>query len=350
MSINHTTGISSSKDAEIAEPPADSISSLCFSPNADLLAVGSWDNYIRVYEVASNLMSRGVAMSAHQGPVLGVCWNKDGTRILSGGADNLARVFDVQTGQSSQVAAHDAPVKSVRWIESHQGGILVTGSWDKTVKYWDLRSPHPAGIVPLPERCYSLDAAYPLMVVGTADRHIQSFDLRNPMSPLISSLSPLKWQTRVVSCFYSGTGFAVGSIEGRVAMHHMDQTNAANNYTFRCHRQDTKQNTVMESQVYAVNDITFHPVHQGTFATCGSDGTVTFWEKDSRTRLKSLEPCPGPVTSVRFNRNGTVLAYAVSYDWSRGYSYMKTGYPNKIMLHTCLDAEVQRKSRFPKGR
>lgn len=62
---------------------------------------------------------------------------QDGTKILSGGADNAGRMFDVTTGQSSQVAMHDAPIKCVRWIESPQGGVLVTGSWDKTVKVND---------------------------------------------------------------------------------------------------------------------------------------------------------------------------------------------------------------------
>lgn len=54
--------------------------------------------------------------------------------MLSGGADNAARMFDVTTGQSQQVAQHDAPVKVVRWIDAPQGGILATGSWDKTIK------------------------------------------------------------------------------------------------------------------------------------------------------------------------------------------------------------------------
>jgi hypothetical protein len=43
--------------------------------------------------------------------------------------------------------------------------------------------------------------------------------------------------------------------------------------------------------VYAVNDISFHPVH-GTFSTCGADGTVHFWDKDARTRLKSASVSP----------------------------------------------------------
>lgn len=45
-------------------------------------------------------------------------------------------MFDVSTGQSSQVAAHDAPVKGVRFVDQ-QGGILATGSWDKTLKVSD---------------------------------------------------------------------------------------------------------------------------------------------------------------------------------------------------------------------
>ena len=42
-------------------------------------------------------------------------------------------MFDVQTGQATQIAAHNAPIKCVKWIDA-QGGILATGSWDKTLK------------------------------------------------------------------------------------------------------------------------------------------------------------------------------------------------------------------------
>lgn len=94
-------------------------------------------------------------MYSHPGPVLSVCWNKvrvacirlyhavgsctstryqDGTKILSGGADNAGRMLDITSGQSQQVAQHDAPIKVVKWIETPQGGILATGSWDKTLK------------------------------------------------------------------------------------------------------------------------------------------------------------------------------------------------------------------------
>ena len=46
-----TTAATSDKDIEVADPPPDSISSLAFSPQADYLAVGSWDNNVRVFLV-----------------------------------------------------------------------------------------------------------------------------------------------------------------------------------------------------------------------------------------------------------------------------------------------------------
>lgn len=59
---------------------------------------------------------------------------QEGNKIFSGGADNAGRMFDVTTGQTTQVAQHDAPIKVVKWIDTPQTGILATGSWDKTIK------------------------------------------------------------------------------------------------------------------------------------------------------------------------------------------------------------------------
>lgn len=81
------------------------------------------------------------------------------------------------------------------------------------------------------------------------------------------------------------------------------------NFSFKCHRDDAKN-------VYAVNDISFHPVH-GTFSTAGADGTVSFWDKDSKQRLKPFPKTNGQISSTAFNRNGSIFAYGVSYDWSK---------------------------------
>ena len=43
-----TAGANDPKDVEVSDPPPDSISAISFSPVADFLAVGSWDNNVRV--------------------------------------------------------------------------------------------------------------------------------------------------------------------------------------------------------------------------------------------------------------------------------------------------------------
>ena len=70
-----------SKDITLSSPPEDSISDLCFSPASNHLAVSSWDNKVRVYEIAQSGASEGKAMFEHQGPVLSCHWS--GVRLQS---------------------------------------------------------------------------------------------------------------------------------------------------------------------------------------------------------------------------------------------------------------------------
>ena len=100
--------------------------------------------------------------------------------------------------------------------------MAVTGSWDKTVKYWDFRSSQPAGTLQCQERVYTMDVRDNLLVIGTADRYINVVNLKEPTKFYKTLQSPLKWQTRVVSCFTDSQGFAIGSIEGRCAIQYVE--------------------------------------------------------------------------------------------------------------------------------
>ena len=111
----------------------------------------------------------------------------------------------------------------------------------------------------------------------------------------------------------------------------------SSNFSFKCHR-DPPVNSV--TSVYAVNDISFHPVH-GTFSTAGSDGTFHFWDKDAKHRLKGYPNVGGSITATTFNKNGSIFAYAVSYDWSKGYQHNTQNYPIKVMLHPVTNDECK---------
>lgn len=127
------------------------------------------------------------------------------------------------------VAQHDHPIRSIRTTNISGTNVLVTGSWDHHVKYWDVRASNvqPVIDVQAQERIYTMDVKDKLLVVGTADRYINIINLDNPNTFYKSMQSPLKWQTRVVSCFTDATGFAVGSIEGRCAIQYVEDKDSS---------------------------------------------------------------------------------------------------------------------------
>ena len=62
------------------------------------------------------------------------------------------------------VGTHDAPIRCVEYCP--EVNVMVTGSWDQTVKLWDPRTPCNAGTFSQPEKVGSLYSLQELMVLG----------------------------------------------------------------------------------------------------------------------------------------------------------------------------------------
>lgn len=339
MSSFRATNTNPNKSHEVSSPPSDSVSSLSFSPKSNHLIATSWDNQVLCWEVSKNgttLNTTPKASISHDQPVLCSAWKDDGTTVFTGGCDKQVKMWPLLSGgQPTTVAVHDGPIKEIAWIP--EMNVLATGSWDKTIKYWDTRQQNPVHTQQLPDRCCTMDVRHPLMVVGTADRNLIVFNLQNPQNEYKRIISPLKYQTRCVAAFPDQQGFLVGSIEGRVGVHHLDDALKDTNFTFKCHREN--------NDIYSVNSLNFHPVHH-TFATAGSDGAFHFWDKNSKQRLKNMQRCNQPIPCGTFNNDGSIYAYAVCYDWSKGAeNHNPTTAKNYIYLHIPQDTDVKGKPR-----
>ncbi|WFD37972.1 RNA export factor gle2 [Malassezia japonica] len=330
---------------EVTPGPSDSVSAMAFSPTADMLAVASWDTYVRIYRIDKTNAQpvQPYQQYQHEGPVLDVCFNAEGNKVISGGADKVARCFDLNTNQAAVVAQHNEPIRCVRWLRAF-GGALVTGSWDKTVKIWKIE-PQPTLITSLdvPERVYAMDTIGLIIIVATAERKIVAFQCNEATGTAqqVAALdSPLKYQTRCIAALPEGDGFALGGTEGRVAVHYFHdppdpKDGRMKKFAFRCHRRANADHPDVprtETLLYPVNAIVFNS--QGTFATGGGDGSISFWCKASRTRLKMFEtkgsamapkevfktnPNRLPITAIAFNADASIFAYALGYDWHKGY-------------------------------
>ncbi|KXS17253.1 WD40 repeat-like protein [Gonapodya prolifera JEL478] len=322
------------KDIEIASPPTDTVSDLCFSPT-------------RLWEIQPTGASIPRAFIQHEAPPLTCAFTKDGTRLFATGSDGVGRLLDLQSQQTATMPnIHDAPIKCARFVEIQGGHFLATAGWDKMLKYWDLRQPSgtPTAQVQLPERAYTMDAVGPLLVVGTAERHLNIINLQNPGQIFKTIASPLKWQTRSVACFHDARGFAVGSIEGRVGIQYVDDKESGLNFSFKCHREGA---TPSQQSIYSVNSISFHPVY-GTFSTAGADGGLNFWDKDSKQRLKQFSLVQGQITSTSFSRDGKIFACAVGYDWSKGHEYSNGLAKPGIFMLAPKDEDVKPRPPKPK--
>jgi mRNA export factor len=77
-----------------------------------------------------------------------------------------------------------------------------------------------------------MDIKGPLMVIATAERHVLIYNLNNPSAPYKTLQSSLKFQSRVVTCFPDTTGYALGSIEGRVAIEYVEDSDQSKKFSY----------------------------------------------------------------------------------------------------------------------
>ncbi|KAJ3447317.1 mRNA export factor [Anaeramoeba flamelloides] len=318
------------KDIDLKGVPSQSISSINWSPTANHLAASSWDGLISVWDAGSS--DNIVTKMDFQTPVLSCCWNDSGSRIFSGDCDNCVRVWDIESNKTEIIGKHNAPVKCVFYEKQLGDGLLVTGSWDKTIRYWDFRQQEAAAVVELPERLYTMDCSFPVLVAGCATNDIIIYDLNNPTKEFKRIKSPLTRQIRATTLFKDRDGVFIGSIDGRCSVKYFEETSSKKTFQFKCHREN--------KNVYSLNQIAVNP-RSGSFVTCGGDGKFFFWCKEKKQKLGNSCKFENAICCSGYNKDGNIFAYAIGYDWQQG----RQGYTNstkdvRLCLHELTDKEI----------
>jgi WD40 repeat protein len=85
--------------------------------------------------VATGKLVREV--KAHVGEAHAVAFSPDGKRLISGGADKVALVWDVESGMIVQrLAGHTGLVTCAAFLAG--GRQAVTGGYDRTLRLWNV--------------------------------------------------------------------------------------------------------------------------------------------------------------------------------------------------------------------
>src|SRR5258706_5483371 len=76
---------------------ADSIRSMCYSPDGTRVVSGSNDKTIRIWDAKSGTVI-GEPLTGHTSGVNSVAYSPDGRHITSGSTDSTIRIWDAETG------------------------------------------------------------------------------------------------------------------------------------------------------------------------------------------------------------------------------------------------------------
>lgn len=114
----------------------DRVSSIDISGDGRFVVTGSADQTARLWSITGELLS---TLQGHGGAVNVVRLNHDGTRVLTASTDQSVCVWDRHGVPLQHLRGHEAGVSDV--ILSPDENLAITGSTDTTVRVWNLQSP-----------------------------------------------------------------------------------------------------------------------------------------------------------------------------------------------------------------
>lgn len=119
-------------------PSNNYIRALAFSPDGKLLATGSADKLIRLWQVQGTSSSPDLTLAGHTGIVYTVAFSPDGKLLASGSNDMTVRLWSLPDGKPFGKPLSDQTASITGVAFSPDGRVLASGSSDGTVNVWRL--------------------------------------------------------------------------------------------------------------------------------------------------------------------------------------------------------------------
>lgn len=118
--------------------PLNIVSTVAFSPDGKLLALGGSDGQVHVFQAADGKLLR--SLPGHTGTVTSLAFHPAGELIASASKDRTIRLWNVAGGQPLKVLeGHTAWVQGVAFLA--RGTRLASAGADQTMRLWDLTDP-----------------------------------------------------------------------------------------------------------------------------------------------------------------------------------------------------------------
>lgn len=276
------------------------ITAIAIHPDSHLLASGSTDTSIKLWDLETGRLwhtlggrSRWGGLlqtEGHRDRITSLLFSPDGYTLFSGSYDGTIKEWDLETGKLlSSLPGQGWDVSAL--AISGDGWTLASAGEDGVIHLWDLETAKVfADLTKHSEKISSIILSpdgYTL-VSSSFDRTIQLWDLRRDLL-----LNTLKGHVDAVSAI------AISADWQRLISASWDRTIKVWDL------KTGEQLRVIAAHRDKINGLTVHPT-EAMFASACEDGTVTLWHLETGNRLVNLRH-DWSVTAIAFSPDGELL-------------------------------------------
>jgi WD40 repeat protein/uncharacterized caspase-like protein/uncharacterized protein YgiM (DUF1202 family) len=263
---------------------------LAFDPTNQILASGSGDQTIRLWDVQTGRLQ--TILKGHTASIRTLAFSPKGNFLASGASDKTTRVWNLQTGK--EAASFSSVFGNIRAVAfSPDGAILASTGDGGSLRLLDWKANKELkamksgfGII----YAVAFSPSGSVLATGSSDTHVHIWDPSSGQQQTVFS----GHAKAVLSVAFSPDGslLASGSADGTVRL-----------WDVRTGR----ERGVLLGHAGEVNAVGF-TVNGMTVISAGSDGTVRFWDSATSRSLGILSDHKGPVWALALAYNGAFMA------------------------------------------
>jgi WD40 repeat protein len=278
------------------EPPARVYLSVAVSPDGTKVLTGGDDGTARVWEAATGKLL--VDPLRHPDWIADLAFSPDGQNVLTACGDGYARLWDTASGMPiGPPIPHGGGVQQA--VFSPDGGCVLLGGYERAGRLWEIGLPQSAG-PPLRHQDAVLVGAFSpngrLAATAGLDKTVRFWDVDTGQA----AGAPLNHTTSVLDLAFSpdGTILMTGTRDGRVLFWDVGSRKLLSD-----------QPPQHKGRIWS---IAFSP--DGKSAVSGShDGTGRLWDVAQRRPRGPVLKHDGPVDTVAYSPDNQMIATG-SYD------------------------------------
>ncbi|XP_077397389.1 autophagy-related protein 16-1 isoform X2 [Festucalex cinctus] len=153
------------------------VNAVRFSPGSRVLATGGMDRRVKLWEVVSGRCEPKGALTGSNAGITSIDFDSAGSYLLAASNDFASRIWTLDDYRLRHtLTGHSGKVLSARFLLDNAR--IVSGSYDRTLKVWDLRSKVCMKTVFTGSSCNDIVCTEQCVMSGHFDKKVRFWDIR----------------------------------------------------------------------------------------------------------------------------------------------------------------------------